>query len=404
VVVATGLLTVFASLGLARFALGMLLPSMGDQLGLDYAQMGLIGTANFIGYLAAVIASGHAVRRWGASRVISAALLLIGLSLLLVSRSEGFFSVLLLYLVTGIGSGGANVPIMGLVSHWFEADRRGRAAGFMVMGNGLAFMFSGLLLPAIDGLWGADGWRVSWITLGVVIVLIAWLAKTFLLDSPDQLGLVPHGTPKTAAGEVTRLTTRERRRIIAHLGAVYFAFGFTYVVYATFIVTTLVDGYGISKQTAGAFWFWVGLVSLPSGPLFGMLSDRLGRRFGLAAPLALQAIAYLTVGLSLDGPLLYLSVLLFGLSIWAVPSIMAAAVGDRMGAEHAVAAFGAITFIFGIGQIAGPALAGLLADWSGNFASSYLMTAGVAMLGAVLALFLRQGNRSADSSAIEGGK
>lgn len=391
IVVAAGLLTVFASIGLARFALGMLLPSMGQQLGLDYAQMGWIGTANFVGYLIAVVACGRLVRRWGASRVISAALLVIALSLLLVSRSGGFTGVLLLYFITGIGSGGANVPIMGLISHWFEADRRGRAAGFMVMGNGLAFMLSGLLLPAIEGHWGADGWRMSWAMLSLIILAIAWLAWLFLRDTPSQLGLEPHGTAPPGGRKSHVLSAPARRRLIAHLGAIYFVFGFTYVIYATFIVTTLVDGYSISQQTAGGFWFWVGLVSLPSGPLFGMFSDRVGRRIGLAAPLAMQAVAYLIVGLSLPGPALYLSVLLFGASAWAVPSIMAAAVGDRMGAEHAVAAFGAVTFIFGLGQIAGPAMAGLLAEQSGNFASSYLLTASVAIVGALLALLLRPG-------------
>ncbi|MBK5105145.1 MAG: YbfB/YjiJ family MFS transporter, partial [Burkholderiales bacterium] len=58
VIVATGALSTLACLGFGRFALGMLLPSMADTLGLTYAQMGFISTGNFIGYLVSVFFSG----------------------------------------------------------------------------------------------------------------------------------------------------------------------------------------------------------------------------------------------------------------------------------------------------------------------------------------------------------
>ena len=73
VIVVAGFLTVFAGLGLARFGLGMLLPSMGAGLGLSYSQMGLISTGNFIGYLAAVLAAGALVRGIGTRWTITGA-------------------------------------------------------------------------------------------------------------------------------------------------------------------------------------------------------------------------------------------------------------------------------------------------------------------------------------------
>ena len=115
VIVAAGNLTIIACLGLGRFALGMLLPSMGASLGLGYAEMGLIGTGNFVGYLAAVIAAGTLVRRFGARLTIFCALALVGASMMLVGRAGGFAEVLVLYVLTGIGTGAANVPVMGLV-------------------------------------------------------------------------------------------------------------------------------------------------------------------------------------------------------------------------------------------------------------------------------------------------
>jgi len=392
IIVVAGLLAVFAGLGLSRFALGMLLPSMRAALSLDYAQLGFIGTGNFIGYLLAVLASGSLVARLGARRVIVAALLTTGVTMMLISVSGNYYVLLLLYVITGMGSGATNVPMMGLVSHWFARRLRGRAAGFMVIGSGFAIMLSGMLIPAVNAHWGAAGWRVNWLIFGIVVIAIAALCGALLRNEPQQLGLAPCGDADGGAnpdGPPPEPDTTTRRRVLAHLGAIYFLFGFTYVIYATFIVTTLVEEHGFSEATAGRFWFWVGLLSLLSGPMFGWLSDHAGRRTGLAVVFAMHSLAYLLVGLPLPEPFLYLSIALFGLAAWSIPGIMAAAVGDYMGARLAVTAFGTITFIFGLGQIAGPALAGVLAEASGSFAGSFLLAAGMAGAALLLSLLLK---------------
>ncbi len=389
VVAAVGFLAILACLGIGRFSLGMLLPSMGAELGLTYAQMGFVGTGNFIGYLLAVLACGALVRRLGARTVIFLALVTVGVTLLAVSRAQGFAAALVFYLLTGIGSGAANVPTMGLVSQWFTRRLRGRAAGVMVIGSGVAIMLSGVLIPEINARWGASGWRYGWAVLGLIVLVIALVAVALLRNSPAQMRLTPCGPRDTSSADASAPPAAYRRRVLAHLGAIYFLFGFTYVIYATFIVTTLVKERGFSESLAGRFWFWVGLLSLFSGPVFGILSDRLGRRLGLAAVFSVHAVAYLLAGLQLPDPFLYASIGLFGFAAWSVPGIMAAAVGDYVGPANAVSGFGTITFVFGIGQVSGPALAGLLAEASGNFASSYLMAAGMAATAMMLSLALK---------------
>jgi len=179
------------------------------------------------------------------------------------------------------------------------------------------------------------------------------------------------------------------RGIVAHLGIVYALFGATYVIYATFIVTTLVDERGFSEATAGQFWAWVGVLSLVSGPLFGTLSDRLGRRAGLIMVFALQMCAYAVVAAPLPDAFLYLSIALFGVSAWSIPSIMAAAVGDYLGPERAATSFATVTLIFSVGQLIGPAAAGAAAEAAGGFWISYVMAATLAAAAIVATAFLR---------------
>ncbi len=394
IIVFTGTLCILACLGFGRFALGMLLPSMASTLHLSYSQMGFISTANFVGYLSSVLISGFLPMRVGARRLIFFALLLVGVSMILVSRAKSFEYVLALYFLTGVGSGASNVPVMGLVSHWFVSAVRGRAAGFIVIGSGFAIIISGKLIPFINRLVGQEGWRVSWLVLGCMVIIVAIISLVLLRDKPEKKGLKPIGSDDTASFYsvvIDRIKINiYRKGIVYHLGTIYFLFGYTYVIYATFIVTTLVKERGFPETAAGDFWAWVGLLSLASGPVFGTLSDKLGRKAGLIIVFFLQMLSYLLAASELPGLFLYLSIGFYGIVAWSIPSIMAAAVGDYVGAHKAAQAFGFITFIFGFGQVTGPAVAGILAERSGNFSSSFYMAALFAGTAIVLTAFLKK--------------
>ena len=100
----------------------------------------------------------------------------------------------------------------------------------------------------------------------------------------------------------------------------------------------------------------MGFFSLFSGPLFGTLSDRIGRKGGFMAVFAVQAVAYALASVDIGMWALYLSIALYGIAAWSIPTIMTAAVGDYFGLAGAAAAFSIITFFFGAGQTLGPGL------------------------------------------------
>jgi len=395
VVVAAGMLCIVACLGFGRFALGMLLPSMAATLDLTYSEMGFIGTGNFLGYLVSVLASARINGRIGPRKFIFFSLLAVGASMALVSVATSFSAVLVLYTITGMGSGAVNVPVMGLVSAWFSSRLRGRAAGFIVIGSGFAIMISGRLIPWVNRTVGPEGWRTSWLVLSCLTALIAFAALSFLRDRPQDMGLSPVGgddeTPaRGRQGPAVKERSIFRKGVVYYLGVIYFLFGYTYPIYATFIVTILVKERGFPEDVAGVFWMWIGFLSLFSGPVFGTLSDRLGRKAGLIMVFSLQAVSYLLVATRLPGAFLYLSIGCYAVVAWSIPSIMAAAMGDYVGARKAAEAFGLVTFIFGLGQITGPAVAGMLAERAASFSSSFYMAAAFAGVAIVLTAFLKK--------------
>lgn len=389
VIVLVGTLTIVACLGLARFAFGMLLPSMREALGMSYDEMGLLGTANFAGYLVAVGLTPLLLRRLTPRKLITAGLLLIAVCIFAISVSNSYLSVLILYTLVGLGSGLANIPLMVLVSYWFRRERRGRAAGLIVIGSGFAIIFSGFAIPFLNDRFAQNGWRVSWALIALIVLVIAALAALLIRNSPDEKGLDPVGSK--ASSEYDPAETKgdfTSAQILAHLGLLYFIFGATYVIYGTFFVTTLIEEYGFAESSAGHFWSWVGFFSLFSGVVFGTLSDRIGRKRGLMTVFGVQTLAYLFAGIKMGKVLIFSSVVLYGIAAFAIPAIMAAAIGDYLGKARAAAGFSLITFCFAIGQTLGPAVAGSVAETTGTFTGSYLASATLAASAVVLAHLL----------------
>lgn len=380
VIIFSGICGLFASLGLGRFSLGMMLPSMGEELGISYSQMGIISTLNFCGYLGAVLLAGTMERFFGARCLIFLALGLVGTSMILIGNSSSYYIIVCLYFITGVGSALSNVPIMALVSTWFSSARRGRVAGLMVMGNGLGILFSGKSIPLINGFGG--GWQLSWQVLGGIVVLVALLCLVLIRNHPNQQSTILKNN-----NSVERKSSMSKGLLI-HCGGIYFLFGFSYVIYVTFMITSLVEERGLTEQAAGDLWSCVGFLSLISGPFWGYISDAYGRKRALVIVFLIQAVAYILVSAHLPIFAVYLSICCFSIVAWSIPSIIAALLGDYAGPEKTAAMFGYVTFLFGLGQILGPTIAGYLAETSHSFSLSFLMAALMATMGAGLSLIL----------------
>ncbi|WP_036682832.1 MFS transporter [Pelobacter seleniigenes] len=376
VIVATACLTVFSCLGLARFAFGMLLPGMQAGLAMSYEQMGYLGTANFVGYLLSVALLPALLKRLRPRLTIGSGLLLIAVTMAVMAQAGSFKELLVLYALTGAGSGLANLGAMLLIAHWFRRDKRGQAAGLMVVGSGAGIIFSGQLIPWLNRLYGVAGWRYGWLLLAAIVLGVVVICALLIRNEPADLGLEPVGRKLAVSVEAVGADVRAGRAVVL-LGLLYLAYGATYSIYGTFVVTSMIEDYGFSEAAAGQFWSWIGFFSLFSGVLFGSLSDRIGRKGGLMAVFAVQTLGYLLAGSGGGTVALLASVFLFGIAAWAIPAIMTAAIGDYLGLARAAWGYSLITFFFAGGQTVGPAVAGVLAEHYGSFAPAFLLAAAI---------------------------
>jgi len=406
-VLATGLLVVFGALGLARFGYAMVLPAMQEALRLTNAQAGGLATANLVGYLVLSLIGGALAARYGPRLVITAGLGVVAVGMLLTGGAAGFAGAAWWRMVTGIGSGASNVPVMGLMSAWFVPRRRGLATGIAVTGSSVGLIALGSVVPGLLTRYQGDGWRACWLLFAVGAGGLTILAGLVLRDHPSALGLRPFGEraedlPAPAASGRVPWSEVYGSAHMWHIGVVYAAFGFSYIIYMTFFAKYLIAEGGYAPPAAGRLFMLMGWISLLCG-LWGPVSDAIGRRRALAIVYLLQAASFGLFALWPAPPGPVLSAVLFGLTAWSIPAIMAAACGDLLGPRLAPAGLGFVTLFFGIGQAAGPSVAGLLADAAHSFRPAFLLAAGAALLGAVGSLLLRSTQPRPSAALLEQG-
>ena len=130
------------SLGITRFAYGLLLPVMRDDLAWSYTLAGGMNTANAAGYLLGALATPWLMRRFGAAAVLLGGALLASLFM----AASGFFTA-------------AN-PLL------LQRLLAGVASAFVFVAGGLLAARLGARLPAHAGLllglyYGGTGWGIA---------------------------------------------------------------------------------------------------------------------------------------------------------------------------------------------------------------------------------------------------
>jgi len=402
IVVAMGTLTTVGAHGFGRMAFTPILPHMIDGLKLSYTQSGILGTGNFLGYLTFALIGGFLAAKYGTRIVISCSLVVMGITMILTGISESFEFALVMRIVTGLGNGGAYVPAMVLGSAWFSIGRRGLATGIVTSGIGLGTLVSGLVVPGILEVYGEEGWRFSWYWLGGTVLVIAGIGGLFIRSRPEEIGLAPVGSRSPSeeplrGGGANSLNWGLIYRVkeVWHLGIVYFMYGFSYIIYMHFFSTYLEKEMRLASAHAGALWAWAGGLSIFCGIVWGGISDLIGRKYGAALAYLTLAFSYCVFALYRSTPGFFLSAVVFGITAWSIPTIMAAAAGDYVGPRLAPAGLGFITLFFGTGQAIGPYVGGLLADMTGSFTLSFVLASGVSVIGAVGSLALRRPRREA---------
>jgi MFS family permease len=365
--------------GLARFAYGLVLPAMRDDLAWSYTEAGWLNTANAIGYLAGALAALAAIRRFGPRNLFIAGMVLTTLALILSGLTRDFWVLTAWRILAGIG--GAPVFIAGgaMASTLFRDDpwRNALAIAVYFGGGGLGQLLSGATTPLFLEAYGPSFWPETWLGLGIVAAVgcvpAIWAARA----------LVP---PSSAApqGGHARLPYR---RMLAALGG-YFLFGLGYLIYLTFLVAWMRED-GAEAWLVAVVWSTMGIGTMLSPFIWRRVLAR-SQGGGAMALSNLACGAGTFVALVLTPPVgVLLSAAVVGASFYIVPT--AATTFGRKNLLEAQwgQSFAVFTTLFSIGQMIGPVAAGALADLTGGIGPGLVLSGAILLFGAAIAVFQR---------------
>jgi MFS family permease len=380
VIVGVGALVKMTGLGFGRFAYPMLLPSMRGSLSFNYSEMGLLSGAIMLGYLLFSLIGGMLATRLGPKRIVVTSLLCGSLSMFFISRLSGFSPLLFFSFAMGAGAAGSHISITTLPMAWFEERRLGRAVGIVTGGTGLGIIVTGLLLPYLLFSLGKEAWRQCWFLLALITFLVAGIGWILLREKPIQINFFPPGFD----GDKKLLSKRKSNELtLKAIFIIYFIFGFSYNIYATYFVAYMVEEIRLTAKTAGDIWAIFGWMCTGSGLIWGFVSDRLGRRKALLWNNGIISLSVLLPLLLYQPFFMGFSAFLFGGTFLGTVTVIAAAIGDQV-VEKRAFFYGLVTLIHGTGQFLGTISGGTLKDLTGSFQ----LTLMVSLTGFLLCLVL----------------
>ncbi len=374
------------SLGITRFAYGLLLPPMRDDLGWSYALAGAMNTSNAAGYLLGALLTPALLRRMGPGLLMVwaafAASMLMALS--------GLFTDTGIWLVQRLAAGVSSALVFitgGLLAARVgarEPSRAGLLIGLYYGGTGLGISLSAVVVPLSLHLAGgqARAWGYAWAALSVLCFggagMLLWVVR--------RLAAVDQAASATASNRVSRAPVPRRRFAFGLAG--YAMFGVGYIGYMTFIVALLREQ-GMAPAAVMGFYALLGVAVMVSPRLWAGLLDRHRDGRPLALLNALLGAATLAPALSHAWPVVLVSSVLFGAVFLSVVASTTAWVRHNLPPAQWAAGIGAFTIVFAAGQIVGPIVVGWIADGPGGLARGFIVSALALWLGALLAL--RQG-------------
>jgi predicted MFS family arabinose efflux permease len=379
------------SLGITRFAYGLLLPPMRDDLGWSYALAGAMNTANAAGYLLGALCTPVLLRVASPGRLMVWGALLASV-LMAVS---GLVTDSAFWLVQRFAAGVASACVFitgGLLAARLGAahpDRAGWLIGVYYGGTGLGISLSALAVPGAMA--AASGMQHAWAAAWVVLAILCFAGAAALRGVVARLE-----APATAVGDARLAAsaaaatagTAPAKRGLRSFGfalAGYGMFGVGYIGYMTFIVALLreqgLPGWGIT-----GFYAALGVAVMASPRLWAWLLDRYRDGRPLALLNALLGAATLAPALSAAWSLVLASGLLFGAVFLSVVASTTAWVRHNLPPDQWARGIGAFTIVFAAGQIVGPTVVGWIADGPGGLERGFVLSALALWLGAALAL------------------
>jgi OFA family oxalate/formate antiporter-like MFS transporter len=342
-----------------------------------------VATVCFAGMM---VFAGRCQDKFGPRLVATAGGIILGLALI---ASGLVHSPTAMALTFGVGAGlGIGLGYSATTPpsiKWFPPARKGVITGIVVSGVGLAAVY---ISPLTQYLLGKTTISMTFVWLGVgALILVALLAQ--LLRNPPAQPVPLASATQTPSAHQAGLDWQDMLRT----GQFYQLWLMMMLsVSAGLMIITQVAL--IAKEQANWKWGFVPIAILAIFNTFGrllsgVLSDRIGRTRTMTLAFILQAANMLAFNYYNTPALVVFGSAFTGLCYGTIFTLMPAATADFYGVRNLGVNYGLVFTAFGVAGVVGPLLGAGINDHFKSYFWAYLISAGMLLIGAVLAMLTK---------------
>ena len=331
---------------------------------------------------------GGLIDRFGPRRVIAPGILVLCLGLVLCAAIENLIQFYVFYGVI-VGTGVTTIGIISysaILAHWFE-KKRGLASGIAVSGTGIGTFF---LVPLTQSLISMWGWRLSFIVLGGLFLIILWPINAFFLrHKPKEIGQFVDGVIRENPSapmlseeqgqpkDINDWTLKKAMRTRQFWALIVFPFFSVMGIYIILVhnVKFLVDQ-GIDKMTAAFVFAMAGIVSAIFRIFWGWLSDHIGREITYTIGILLGCLGMISL-LLLEATglksLVYAFLIFFGIGWGATAPIFMSVSADLFKGKIYGLIYGLVEGGIGAAGALGAWVAGSIFDRYQSYQAAFML-------------------------------
>jgi len=332
-----------------------------------------------------MIFAGRAQDKFGPRPVAILGGILLGGGLIASSLAHSLPLMIVTFgVIGGMGIGFGYSAVTPCAIKWFDSKKKGLISGIVVSGVGLSPVY---LAPITNTLLKTHSIEETFLYLGIFSLIGILFLSMFMKNPPA--GFIPQTNSKAPTAKVNDFTWQEMVRTKPF----WLLFG-AFLMGGTAGLMLIGHIASIAKVQAGwegGFMLVVVLavfnaIGRVSG---GVLSDKIGRTTSMFIFFLVQAVNMFLFSFYESVPVLIVGTALAGWAYGALFALFPAATGDFFGMKNFGVNYGLIFCGWGVGGIVGPLLGGFVADATGAYTISYVVSACMLLVGAAIVKFTK---------------
>jgi predicted MFS family arabinose efflux permease len=374
------LVAMFA-LQLSNLGFSPLLPSIQQEFGMNYKQLGFFTGMYGLLALALSVPAGLSAKRFGEKRVLMLGLLGVAVGSLLLGRAWNFESALAFRGLTVFGYRFAFVCVLIAVALTAPSSLRGRTMGVL----GATSALSSVIGAPLGGALVEDlGWRIA--ILGYAAMSVVGVVAFWFFYRPPPIA-DPNGSD-IHAGSNRSARSAFLSPVVWILALIVGMGGFGQFTVTYFVPSVGKALYGLDARAAGVIISTGYVTAIIVNLIVGLLVDRFNKLAVLGGIFTLLAIA--SSSLTIEDPVMFRvsAAAVIGLGFTAANQLYGLA-GSVMPRGETGNAMGVVSLGAGLFGYFGPQMLGILRDWTGSFVAGFYMVAiaDVITLGLIVLLY-----------------